>query len=56
MQQLKKEKITEKIARDVMRSKYKGPIQVKKCKVKEVILKAINNLIVRWEWQKHPII
>ena len=51
-----KKKLTEETAIEVMRAKYKGPIRVKKCKGQEDIFKAMTNLMVKWVWQKHPII
>ena len=41
-------------ARDVMRAKYKGTIQVKNCKGKEDLVKTVPNFIVNWVWQKYP--
>ena len=51
-----KTKMTDKTAKEVMKAKYKGPIRVKKYKVKEEIFKAMTNLIVRWVRQHHPMI
>ena len=51
-----KTKMTDKTAKEVMKAKYKGPIQVKKYKGQEEIFKAMINLIVRWVLQNHPMI
>ena len=51
-----KTKMTEKTEIENMRTKYKGPIWVKKIKGQEFIFKAMTNLIVSWVCQNHPII